>query len=894
MDNTESVTRMRRLAAQPSKKHGLLGRWASMLWSGATKYLVPELNPAARSSTPVFRKGARRILRSRVLLPLLIVISLITGIAQAQHAPIIFYNVPNFGGDYYHIRYATPYDAFVIPWDSSVGDCMSCHPCYVFDGMYPIHASGYEDGTIYGAYYYGKNEYTCAIDSGPYTYYSDARRWAYCGGVDQYGNSTDTYAYSADEYPNSLCPAPKVDPDKSRGVPGCPCTLKGDPVNPATGNKFEAIDVYRGSGAFPLDFSISYNSQNGNSGIQTPLELVLGARRVHSYLRIIRLESNGATATAYALRPDGKVLGFNQSGTNWIADADVSDTLAASYAADGSITGWTYTTGNGDQEAYNSAGQLTALTTRGGLTQTLAYNASGTLASVTDPEGRSLTFSYDGNGRIGSLQTPDGSTYGFAYDTSNNLKTITYPDSSVLTLVYGENGAGGNDLTGVIDESSNRIDTTQYNASDRATSTSGPNGIGQTSLVYTFTSAGTLIQQVTDPLGKVETSTTEYLLGTVRPVTVTETCTGCTTVSKRYSYDSNGYLASYTDFNGNLTKTTYEANGLLDQQIEASGTVSQRTTNFTWNTTLRVPLTRTVLDVGGNPVSAMQWVYNTAGQTLARCEIDPANSATSGYTCGNSGSVPAGVRRWTYTYCAAVDTTQCPIVGLMLTATGPRTDTTQTTTYSYYLASSAANCGTPGSACYQPGDLHTITDPSGHITTIASYDGAGRITRVTDGNGINTDMTYTPRGWLASRSVGGATTSFTYMPYGAVHTVTDPDGVTTTYGYDPAHRLVKITDAQGNYIQYTLDAAGNKTAEQVYDSSGTLRKSLIRSFNTLGQLTKVMDGLSHAIFDASASNSYDANGNLVQSADGLGIQRQMGYDALNRLVQTIDNYNGTN
>jgi len=44
---------------------------------------------------------------------LLIVISLITGIAQAQHAPIIFYNVPNFGGDYYHIRYATPYDAFV-------------------------------------------------------------------------------------------------------------------------------------------------------------------------------------------------------------------------------------------------------------------------------------------------------------------------------------------------------------------------------------------------------------------------------------------------------------------------------------------------------------------------------------------------------------------------------------------------------------------------------------------------------------------------------------------------------------------------------------------------------------------------------------------------------------
>ncbi|HKU17907.1 MAG TPA: RHS repeat-associated core domain-containing protein, partial [Candidatus Saccharimonadales bacterium] len=110
---------------------------------------------------------------------------------------------------------------------------------------------------------------------------------------------------------------------------------------------------------------------------------------------------------------------------------------------------------------------------------------------------------------------------------------------------------------------------------------------------------------------------------------------------------------------------------------------------------------------------------------------------------------------------------------------------------------------------------------------------------------------------------------------------------------DAAHRLVNITDALGNTVQYTLDAAGNKTAEQVYDASGTLHQSLTRTFNALGQLTQVMDGLNHPIFDASASNSYDANGNLVQSDDGLGIQRQQSYDALNRLVQTLDNYNGT-
>jgi len=118
----------------------------------------------------------------------------------------------------------------------------------------------------------------------------------------------------------------------------------------------------------------------------------------------------------------------------------------------------------------------------------------------------------------------------------------------------------------------------------------------------------------------------------------------------------------------------------------------------------------------------------------------------------------------------------------------------------------------------------------------------------------------------------------------SVRNIPGPDHVTTTYGYDAAHRFGKITGAQNNYVQCALSVAGNKTAEQVYDSGGTLRKSLTRRFNTLGQLTKVTDGLNYTIFDASASNSYDANGKLVQNADGPGIQRQMGYDTLSRLA----------
>ncbi|RAP56921.1 RHS repeat domain-containing protein [Oleiagrimonas sp. MCCC 1A03011] len=77
------------------------------------------------------------------------------------------------------------------------------------------------------------------------------------------------------------------------------------------------------------------------------------------------------------------------------------------------------------------------------------------------------------------------------------------------------------------------------------------------------------------------------------------------------------------------------------------------------------------------------------------------------------------------------------------------------------------------------------------------------------------------------------------------------------------------------------------------DSTGTALRTTSRTFNTLGELTSVVDGLNHTVFNAGFSDSYDADGNLVHSANALGIEKEMGYDALNRLVSVIRNYNGT-
>ncbi|MGO4781064.1 RHS repeat domain-containing protein, partial [Lysobacter sp. 2RAB21] len=74
-----------------------------------------------------------------------------------------------------------------------------------------------------------------------------------------------------------------------------------------------------------------------------------------------------------------------------------------------------------------------------------------------------------------------------------------------------------------------------------------------------------------------------------------------------------------------------------------------------------------------------------------------------------------------------------------------------------------------------------------------------------------------------------------------VKKVTLPGNVVTSYTYDAAQRLTRITDNAGSYIQYTLDLAGNRKQEDTKTSSGTLKQTLSRVFNILGQLETLKD-----------------------------------------------------
>jgi RHS repeat-associated protein len=682
--------------------------------------------------------------------------------------------------------------------------------------------------------------------------------------------------------------------------------IAGDPINTATGNKFLEEADY--SDDPTLRFRRFYSSDPSTEST------AMGTRWSHSFSRKLeRFKYWNGTSSIGVNRPTGLHELFRKElgATSWSTSPDNADKLTENVDAQGETVGYTlWIAALRHTETYSASGLLLTVTDETGQTVTLTYSDTSTpratapspdlLLNVTAPNGRQLSFSYDGNAHVHQVVLPDGGTISYGYDVSGNLTSVTHADGHARQYVYNEPAmTGGASLvyamTGLIDENGVRLESTTYDSGGRATSTGAPSGAGKVSVNYN--SDGT--SDVTYPLGSVSHQSYVNVQQHLRVATLDKACGECGQPYASRTYDSNSRPASYTDFNGSVRAVTYDANGLLTQEIEAQGSGDQRTTNTEWDIALRTPLARTVKDAGGNVVQRSAWAYNSRGQTTAACLIDPVVAPT--FTCSASGASTAGVRRVVMTYCDAVSAT-CPLMGLLLQVDGPRTDVNDTIRYAWYPTTDESGCSSLGGACHRAGDLASVTDGAGLVTTYLTYDKAGRPTRVKGPGGVLTDYTYTPRGWLSTTSVralidgtpsaADAAIRIDYNPDGTVHQVSDSDGVAQIYTYDAVHRLTDVTDGAGNRQHFTLDASGNRTKEETFTVAGMSVKSTSRTFNSLGQLTSITDGLGRAVLSAADANSYDGNGNLVFSRDGLGYQQKQIFDGLDRLVSTIRNYQG--
>lgn len=309
---------------------------------------------------------------------------------------------------------------------------------------------------------------------------------------------------------------------------------------------------------------------------------------------------------------------------------------------------------------------------------------------------------------------------------------------------------------------------------------------------------------------------------------------------QNFAYDSNGFVASVTDFNNNVTTYTHDARGDQTSRTEASGSSVARTISTTWSSTFHLPTQI------AEPNRTTTFTYDARGNTLTR-------------------SVSAGTAThlWTYTYSGN---------GQLLTAKDPNGNLT---TYTYDAH----------------GDLSSIKDALNHIVTITSYDPTGRPLSITDANGVATTLTYDLRQRLLTSTLhtagGNLTTSYAYDKAGDLTKTTLPDNSFLTFTYDAAHRLTKTSDALGNSIVYTPDPASNVVQKQVFDPSNTLRRTRSYAYDSVNRLQKEIGSQGQT-----TAYSYDAQSNLIGITDPLTHKTTYGYDALNRMISALDPNNG--
>jgi RHS repeat-associated protein len=655
----------------------------------------------------------------------------------------------------------------------------------------------------------------------------------------------------------------------------------GDPINMFLGTVTESVTDYadpRGR----LNFSRHYSSAVVNIN---PVES-LGARWRHNYQSNLTFGTLGSDSIVRLNRPSGNSYIFRQVGSAWTPDADVQETLVS--VTSGTLVEWQVSLPSGEREYYDAAGRLDRVEYPDGELLQLAYDAMGRLSRVTSRSGRFIAFSHAGS-LLSTATFPDGRRAKYAFD-AQRLSVVSYQiDDAVeaqfssVHYIYDDS----NDallLTGLMDESEQRYSSWQYDENGNATSNrqgSVDGGISLVSIVY-----GADRSWVTNALGETVESTYVGQFGRAKLLSTEMACASCGGESTQArSYDANGYPDIFTDFEGTTTDHNYNNRGLLTQVIEAANDVSgkRRTTQTDWHTTFVVPTERRVYDSADVLVVKSTWTYNTRGQPLTVTQTDPATSAA---------------RITTTIYCEQADITAgtCPLIGLVKSVDGPRTDITDQTTYTYRMADEATCATSPSTCPYRKGDLWTVTNALGHITETLKYDGAGRVLSVKDPDGVVTDFEYHPRGWLTARKVRGTNsgseaddqiTAIEYWPTGLVKKVTQPDGTFTAYTYDAAHRLTDIADNAGSTIHYTLDNAGNRLQEDTKDDQGVLMRTLSRVYNQLGQLETQADA-----DDNPTDFTYDANGNLDTTTDALNRVTDNDYDPLNRLQRTLQDVAG--
>ena len=710
---------------------------------------------------------------------------------------------------------------------------------------------------------------------------------------------------------------PKICDEKSGGL--------GNPIFPIGQLKLQREEDYVSQDGL-LDFTRTYRSDIGRFSSILDQRLVLPGSNHESNSHCEVLDYTGFPGSdpvsQYCFKdatnsPDQPVQWVDSTGSFTLFDTTVDpdnplpnpnqSTRLKKVTESGGTSSWLLSR-NRHIERYNADGRLLGKHYSDGRFVTYDYSDANTPVSIApragmmigaqDAWGRSINFNYQADGSLLSFEDPAGQQTSYTYDTdANQVSEVEHADGSTRQYFWNEPTLAPyppvSALTGVQYENGERS-SYKYDYSGKVLSTERAGGVDKWVLT-----PGYLNVRVTDPLGTQRTIGTTKIHDTVYSTTRSQPAgVGCGASSSSRSFDANGNVISKTDFNGNVTSYTFDLDRNLEtQRVEASGTPLAKTISTEWHPDWGLKVSE------AQPEMITSWVYN--GQTdpqtgqLASCapssaevidglpiavvckRIEQPTTDENGSTGFNA--TPTGSPRiWNYTYNQH---------GKVLTADGPRTDVADIWQYEYWPDNATCPGAGEGTGMDKGcrGELSRVTNPLGHQTDYLKYNAHGQVLEQRTPNNVLISSTYNLKQQLVTRDAGGVVTSYDYNALGLVSRVAPAGGQAITYTYDNAGRLTQITqEATGEYMVYTLDAMGNRTAEQIYDASGSILLSKSEKvYDALGRLAELVGA-----YNQTTKFEYDANGNRTQETDPNLNPTNYAFDALDFLKQTTDADNG--
>lgn len=517
---------------------------------------------------------------------------------------------------------------------------------------------------------------------------------------------------------------------------------------------------------------------------------------------------------------------------------------------------WVETMKNGVKYYFTSGGRLSKIETVHGNPVSFFYDAEGYIDYITDCTGRSIDFIREGT-KITDIYTPDNKQYHLSYA---NGELTRYEDPVGKYVDFGYNNTGAHFLE---------------------TCTYPPvNGQYRVRYEYDGTKVKFRVKEIINPTVILLTREFEYSPG--RKTTITDVNYKRKVVEFndagqpiQIDYYSKGIGDNYVNLR--TEKMDYSADGSLLWSEDGRG----YRTSYEYNDRGDRKSKRYMEKLGEdnyNTLEEITYDYYAAGHPSEHklSMIRNARGNEVNYTYDYQGNLET--KSWTMT---DYDETPHSLVEIR----------------SYY----------------QDGQLETVTDPKGNITTYY-YDPHGHLEEINKVNGlkitkyVNDDMGRKVREeeLIDSGSNRWKTTDYERDDIGRVFKVTynddpydvgrfnfnccslenseDRDGNVTYYEYEPSGKLYKKTITITNNLGPTIEAS------YYYEHDGLGRliyevdprgNTIWYNYDGLNRVTKITDELGNQ-----AVMQYDANSNLRYKTvylDGRAITTEMRYDDYNRL-----------